>query len=127
MPSNFENKVVIVTGASRGIGGTAAISFAKEGATVIGVARSDQSDIAKEAGPKYHQVQFDLGEEIVAHFLGEPSATHSVWLHNEQSVLSPNWSIHSGCGTSAYRFIWAMGGENQTFDDMDPAPKQELK
>ena len=41
-------------------------------------------------------------------------------------ALSPSWSIHSGCGTSAYRFVWAMGGENQRFDDMDPIPVRAL-
>src|SRR4051812_19811291 len=66
MQDRFKNKVVIVTGASRGIGGTAAISFAKQGATVIGVARSDQSDIAAEAGKSYPALKFDLGAAPVA-------------------------------------------------------------
>jgi 2-deoxy-D-gluconate 3-dehydrogenase len=65
MSHRFENNVVIVTGASRGIGSAAAISFAKQGATVIGVARSSQDDIAKEAGKNYHPVQFDLGSASV--------------------------------------------------------------
>src|SRR5690349_19092884 len=66
MSDRFNGKVVIVTGASRGIGGTAAVSFAKQGATVIGVARSDQSDIAAEAGKSYHAIKFDLGSAPVA-------------------------------------------------------------
>jgi 4-deoxy-L-threo-5-hexosulose-uronate ketol-isomerase len=70
---------------------------------------------------------FDLGEKILAHFLGEPQATRHLFMHNEQVALSPNWSIHCGCGESHYRFIWGMAGENQTFDDMDPARPLDLK
>jgi len=58
----FENKVVVVTGASRGIGGSIAVAFAKEGATVIGVARSSQDDVAADAGKNYHAISFDLGD-----------------------------------------------------------------
>ena len=62
----FENKVVVVTGASRGIGGSTAIAFAREGAQVVGVARSGQDEIAREAGAKYHALPFDLGYADVA-------------------------------------------------------------
>ena len=63
---------------------------------------------------------FDIPEnQIVAHFLGAPDDTRHLFVHNEQAALSPSWSIHCGCGTAAYKFIWAMAGENQTFDDMD--------
>jgi 4-deoxy-L-threo-5-hexosulose-uronate ketol-isomerase len=48
-------------------------------------------------------------------------------LHSQQAVLSPIWSVHSGCGTRAYSFIWAMGGENQRFDDMDGIAINALK
>jgi 2-deoxy-D-gluconate 3-dehydrogenase len=58
----FDNKVVMVTGASRGIGGATAVAFAREGATVIGLARSSQVDIAKEAGKNYHAIAFDFGD-----------------------------------------------------------------
>jgi len=70
---------------------------------------------------------FDLGENIVAHFLGAPDATRHVFVQNEQAVLSPPWSIHCGCGTARYKFIWAMAGENQTFDDMDKVAAVDLR
>jgi 4-deoxy-L-threo-5-hexosulose-uronate ketol-isomerase len=71
---------------------------------------------------------FDLQpNQIVSHFLGSPDATRHVFVHSEQAVLSPAWSIHCGCGTAAYKFIWAMGGENQTFDDMDKVAPLDLR
>jgi 4-deoxy-L-threo-5-hexosulose-uronate ketol-isomerase len=70
---------------------------------------------------------FDLGEKILAHFLGEPQATRHLFLHNEEVALSPNWSIHCGCGTGNYKFIWGMAGENQVFDDMDAVKPLDLK
>lgn len=66
-------------------------------------------------------------DQSVVHFLGEPTATRHLFVHNEQATLSPTWSIHAGCGTSNYKFIWAMGGENQTFDDMDKVGARDLK
>jgi 4-deoxy-L-threo-5-hexosulose-uronate ketol-isomerase len=71
---------------------------------------------------------FDIpGDNVVSHFLGDPKMSRHLWVKNEQVALSPDYSIHCGCGTSNYKFIWAMGGENQTFDDMDQVGKQELK
>ena len=70
---------------------------------------------------------FDLGPNIVSHFLGPPQNSRHIWVQNEQAVLSPPWSIHSGCGTAAYKFVWAMAGENQTYDDMDAAPMAQLR
>jgi len=63
---------------------------------------------------------FDMKKDAaVFHLFGQPKETRHIVMNNEQAVISPSWSIHSGVGTSAYTFIWAMAGENQTFDDMD--------
>lgn len=71
---------------------------------------------------------FDMPEDaLVFHYMGEPSETRHLVVRNEQAVVSPSWSIHSGCGTRNYTFIWGMVGENQTFSDMDAVPMRELK
>jgi 4-deoxy-L-threo-5-hexosulose-uronate ketol-isomerase len=70
---------------------------------------------------------FDLGEKVLVHLMGEPQQTRHMFLHNEDVALSPNWSIHCGCGTGNYKFIWGMAGENQVFDDMDPAKPLDLR
>jgi 4-deoxy-L-threo-5-hexosulose-uronate ketol-isomerase len=72
----------------------------------------------------YFDVSKDQG---VMHFMGQPQETRHLWIQNEQAVISPPWSIHSGSGTSNYSFIWAMGGENQDFSDMDFIPLNKLK
>ncbi|MGL4453194.1 MAG: 5-dehydro-4-deoxy-D-glucuronate isomerase [Sarcina sp.] len=63
----------------------------------------------------------------VFHFMGEPEETRHLVIKNEQALISPSWSIHSGVGTSNYTFIWGMCGENQTFDDMDLVAMDKLK
>jgi len=71
---------------------------------------------------------FDMSEDaVVFHMLGEPSETRHVVVRNEQAVISPSWSIHSGVGTRAYTFIWGMVGENQVFKDMDHVPMTALR
>jgi 4-deoxy-L-threo-5-hexosulose-uronate ketol-isomerase len=71
---------------------------------------------------------FNLEKESVAfHFMGEPDETRNLIIRNEQAVISPSWSIHCGAGTKNYSFIWAMGGENQVFEDMDPVAMNNLK
>jgi len=66
-------------------------------------------------------------EEVVFHFMGEPEKTRHLVVRNEEAVLSPSWSIHSGSGTCSYTFIWGMAGENQAFTDMDDVSMSALK
>lgn len=63
----------------------------------------------------------------VMHFMGKPDETRHLVVRDHETVLSPSWSIHSGAGTDSYGFIWGMGGENQDFADMDPAPIATLR
>lgn len=71
---------------------------------------------------------FDVPEEArVIHLMGQPQETRHIVVANEQGIISPSWSIHSGVGTEAYSFVWAMAGENQGFDDMDTFPVSEMR
>jgi 4-deoxy-L-threo-5-hexosulose-uronate ketol-isomerase len=71
---------------------------------------------------------FDVAEDQrVFHFMGQPQETRHLLMANHEAVLSPPWSIHSGCGTANYGFIWGMAGENYNYTDMDAAPLKDLR
>ncbi|TCK87979.1 4-deoxy-L-threo-5-hexulose uronate isomerase [Natranaerovirga hydrolytica] len=71
---------------------------------------------------------FDMGEnDKVFHMMGQPNETRHIVMSNEQAVISPSWSLHSGVGTKNYTFIWGMCGENKEFTDMDHIPMNDLK
>ena len=71
---------------------------------------------------------FDMDENSrVFHLMGQPQETRHIVMANEQAVISPSWSIHSGVGTKNYTFIWGMAGENQIFTDMDHVPMDQLR
>ena len=101
---------------------------------VMGYTEMANGSVWNTFPPHTHQrrsevyVYFDLpADQAVMHLMGPGDETRHLVVRAGQAVLSPAWSIHSGCGTSAYRFVWAMGGENQRFDDMDPVPVSQLR
>lgn len=101
---------------------------------VMGMTKLDEGSIWNTMPTHVHDRRsevyfyFDLAEDArVIHLMGEPSETRHLVVSDEQAILSPNWSIHSGVGTRAYTFIWGMGGDNIDYTDMDPVTMDMLR
>jgi len=101
---------------------------------VMGVTLLEPGNVWNTMPPHLHDrrmeayVYFNLPEEHrVSHFMGTADETRHLWLSNHQAVISPPWSIHSGCGTCAYGFVWGMAGENKDYTDMDELSLDKLK
>lgn len=100
---------------------------------VMGFTELFEGNIWNTMPPHTHErrsevyLYFNLPEPaVVFHLMGQPHETRHIVMRDRQAVLSPSWSIHAGAGTRNYCFVWAMGGENQRFDDMDAVPLNNL-
>lgn len=100
---------------------------------VMGLTILDEGSVWNSVPPHTHTRRmevyfyFDVPEQHrIFHFMGQPQESRHLVVNNHEAVISPPWSVHFGCGTSNYGFIWGMAGENQTFTDMDPAPVATL-
>ena len=101
---------------------------------VMGVTQLDTGSIWNTMPPHTHMrrsevyLYFDVpAADRVLHLMGPPQETRHLIVADKQVVISPGWSIHAGAGTRNYKFCWGMGGENQVYTDMDPAPIIELR
>lgn len=107
---------------------------AKSCQLVMGLTDLDVGSVWNTMPPHTHMRRMEIylyfglsPEAVVVHLMGKPDETRSVVLRNQQAVVSPSWSIHCGAATQNYSFIWAMGGENQEFSDMDAVGMKDLR
>ena len=101
---------------------------------VMGLTQLDPGSIWNTMPPHTHMrrseiyLYFDLPQtDRIIHLMGPPLETRHLIVANKQVIISPGWSIHAGAGTRNYKFCWGMGGENQVYTDMGPAPIQDLR
>lgn len=101
---------------------------------VMGFTQLKEGSIWNTMPPHTHQRRTEVycyfnvdADAAVFHMMGAPQETRHLLVKNGDAVLSPSWSIHAGAGTRNYSFIWAMGGENQEFDDMDGVRVSDLR
>ena len=98
---------------------------------VMGFTRLHEGAVWNTMPPHTHTRRSEIylfdAKRRVMHFMGTPQETRHLVVADRQAAISPSWSIHCGCGTGAYTFCWAMGGENQAFDDMDAVPVDKLR
>lgn len=100
---------------------------------VMGFTELDTGSVWNTVPPHTHirrseiYLYTDLGEGMVIHLMGRPESTRHLIVRDRQAVLSPSWSIHSGAGTNAYKFVWVMAGENRDFADIEPVHPSTLR
>ena len=94
----------------------------------LGLTQLNPGAVWNTMPPHTHGYYFNLPEgQTIAHVMGEPQESRVVWLHNEQAIMSPEWSIHAAAGTYYYTFIWGMAGENLYYNDKDNIPVDQLR
>ena len=100
---------------------------------VMGLTELEEGSVWNTMPPHTHQRRSEVymyfniePTATIVHLMGQPEETRHLMMRNQQAVLNPSWSIHAGVGTQNYTFIWAMGGENQVFDDMDGVKVSDL-
>lgn len=101
---------------------------------VMGCTLLEEGSVWNTMAPHTHErrsevyMYFNLAEkDAVFHFMGSPKETRHIVVRDGEVVLSPSWSMHAGAGTTNYAFVWAMGGENQDFSDMDSVDVREIE
>ena len=100
----------------------------------MGLTKLEEGSVWNSVPPHTHERRMEIytyynipDDGIVLHLMGQPQQTRHLVMRNFDAVISPSWSIHAGCGSANYTFIWAMGGENQAFDDMDNIATPDLR